>query len=112
MSGMSRSETARERWSRIIREQRESGESVGVFCARRSIPASSLFAWKRRLAEAIAAPPSSGFVEASVRGADGVGAGVTVELAGGRRIMVGGGFDRRLLLDVIEALESGTGGGS
>jgi hypothetical protein len=104
MSGMNRASiVARDKWSRIIAAQRSSGMSVARFCAARGIPASSLFAWKRRLAGAVGAPP--GFVEASVRGAEGVG--VAVELTGGRRIIVGGGFDRRLLLDVIEALESG-----
>jgi hypothetical protein len=100
---------ARARWARIIREQRESGLSVGVFCARRSIPTSSLFAWRRRLGEA--APV---FVEARVRGVDdergggggGVG-GVAVRLGGGRHVTVVRGFDRRLLLEVIDALESG-----
>jgi hypothetical protein len=107
MSGMNRSEAAREKWSRIIAAQRRSGMSVARFCDRRGIPASSLFVWKRRLADLIGAPPVSDFVEARVRGVGGAGGGVTVELAGGRRIIVGGGFDRRLLLEVIDALESG-----
>lgn len=111
MSGMSRSETARERWSRIIREQRESGESVGVFCARCSIPTSSLFAWKRKLGSmADQRPAPSGFVEAQVRGVgDGHGGGVTIQLGCGRSVVVSRGFDRLVLLEVIAALESGGG---
>ncbi len=102
---MSRSEAAQAKWSRIIEEQRGSGLSVGAFCARRSIPASSLFAWRRRLA-------APAFVEAEVRGVDDERGGVTVQLGGGRRVAVVRGFDRRLLLEVIEALESVAGGGS
>jgi hypothetical protein len=53
-------------------------------------------------------------VEARVRGGDdrepggeaGGNGGVTIELIGGRRVTVRRGFDRHLLLDVIEALES------
>jgi len=108
MWGMNRSEAAREKWSRIIAAQQRSGLSVARYCAKRGIPASSLFAWKRKLrGRADQAPPASGFVEASVRGAGGMGPVVTVELASGRRIIVGGGFDRRLLLEVIDALEGG-----
>jgi transposase-like protein len=106
---MSRSGSAREKWTRIIREQRASGLSVAAFCAERGIPASSLFAWRRRLAGAGDATPSgSAFVEAKVRGAqDSRDGGVTIELACGRRVTVTRGFDRQLLLEVLDALESG-----
>lgn len=78
---------------------------MGAFCARRSIPASSLFAWRRRLAGM--APV---FVEAKVRGVDDEhGGGVTVRLGCGRCVAVSRGFDRLVLLEVIEALESGGG---
>jgi len=104
---MSRATRARERWSRIIREHRASGQTVAAFCAERSIPASSFFPWRRRLAEA-GEDGSAVFVEAKVGADDRQGEqGVTIVLAGGRRIMVGPGFDRRVLLEVIDALESG-----
>lgn len=78
------------------------------FCDERGIPASSLFGWKRKLgSEAGQAARASGFVEARVRGAAGVGGEVAVELASGRRIIIGSGFDRRVLLEVIETLEAG-----
>ena len=78
-----------------------------AYCDERGIPASSLFGWKRKLrGGAEQTPRASGFVEARVRGAVGVGGEVAVELASGRRIIVGGGFDRQVLLEVIDALEA------
>ncbi len=108
MVGMNRpSKAARERWARIIREQRESGQTVAAFCAQRGIGVSSFYPWKRRLAGVghEGAGPEGVFVEAR-RGADDRGGGVTVVLGGGRRIIVGPGFDRALLREVIDALES------
>lgn len=107
MSGMSGSEATRVRWGRIISEQRESGETVAGFCAVRGISVSSFYPWKRRLGP----PGASEFVEAKVMGGDAVG-GVTIELASGRRIIFERGFDRLLLLEVIQTLESGAGRGS
>ena len=110
MLGMNRSEAAWAKWARVIREQRKSGLSIKGFCDERNIPASSLFAWKRKLKDAGRSPRASGFVEAKIRGVDdGHGVGVTIELAGERgvrRIMVGPGFDRELLREVIAALEA------
>lgn len=110
---MKRSEAARARWARVVEAQARSGMSAAEFCRGRGIWASSFFAWKRKLGKSDA--PAPGFVEAIV---DGIGSephggpyagphgGITIELAGGRRLTVSRGFDRQLLLDVIEALES------
>ena len=73
-------------------------------------------AWKRKLRDAGGAAdpadPASGFVEARVRGVDdGHGVGLIIQLVDGRRILVGRGFDRGLLREVLQALESGAGGG-
>lgn len=127
MSGMSRPEEARQRWARIISEQRESGETVAGFCAVRGISVSSFYPWKRRLGGTAGCADRSAFVEAKVSGVDaGSGyseaafggadnerdGGVVIELGRGRRVSVTRGFDRLLLLDVIEALESDAGRGS
>ena len=108
MLGMSRSTAAKAKWKRIIAEQQGSGLSAARFCAERGLWASSLFAWKRKLADAQKGGPTTtgAFVEARVRGVDGEDCGgVTIELASGRRLIVGRGFDRQLLLEVIDALE-------
>ena len=107
---MSRSRSAKEKWTRIIREQQASGLSIAAFCAERSVAESSFYPWKRRLRSAAGASDGAGFVEATVRDIppppDAAG-GVRIEVgAGGRRVIVARGFDRRLLLDVIETLES------
>ena len=70
-----------------------------------------MFGWRRKLAlEACAAQGAAGgFVEARVLGEGGgvgCGGGVMIDLAGGRRVTVARGFDPRLLLEVIGALES------
>ena len=110
MMGMSRARSARERWLGIVREQQGSGLTVAAFCNKLGIAESSFYPWKRRLAETGNTDEESMFVEAKIGADDRRGEhGVTVVLAGGRRIIVGPGFDRRVLLEVIETLESGAG---
>jgi len=120
---MTRSESAREKWARIVDEQRSSGLSVKQFCNRQSIPCSSFFAWRRKLGgAAVAVSANGGMVEfAAVAVADALrrdrdagedpggdaAGGVSIALPGGLRVLVNHGFDRRLLLDVIDALAGG-----
>jgi hypothetical protein len=49
MSGMTRSERAWAKWRGLVEAQEASGLSVLRFCEERGIPASSLFAWRRKL---------------------------------------------------------------
>ena len=102
------------KWREVIRRQRAGGLSVAAFCRSNDIPASSFFAWRRKLA---GPPPGAtsaggrpagvtpGFVEAvfpDVR----CGAGrVQIRLRGGRRLLVGRGFDRVLLAEVVALVE-------
>jgi hypothetical protein len=106
-------ESSRVRWSRIIDQQRRSGLPVAVFCRERSLPVSSYYAWRRKLS---GGPADSGFVEArvvdpevedkkSVVACVSNSSGVRIELPYGRQIVVARGFDRRVLLEVIHALE-------
>ena len=108
-------ESARARWSRLIDEQRSSGLPAAVFCRERSLPVSSYYGWRRKLSGGAAVP---GFIAARVvddrdAGDQTLGegepgsrsVGVRIELAGGRQVLVTCGFDRRLLLEVIEVLE-------
>lgn len=90
------------------------------FCAERGVAQSSFYPWKRRLAAAVPPAPPGAFVEAKVRGVDdelrvGVGGtgrvgGIVIELGRDRRVLVSRGFDRVLLLEVMDALESGGAG--
>ena len=112
-------DSVRAKWARAINEHRGSGLAVRVFCQERSLSVSSFYRWRRRSESERA---QAGFVEvkavADARGAGACGgvapqsvavdihsAGVRIELAGGRRIVVTRPFDRRLLADVIGALE-------
>lgn len=81
------------------------------FCEERGIPASSLFGWKRKLAGA-GEGGAAAFVEAKVEGIDDEQRGVAIEVRCGRRVTVARGFDRQLLLEVIEALEARVEAGS
>lgn len=117
---MSRSGSVRAKWTRIIREQQASGLSVAAFCAERGIAESSFYPWKRELGRGRrGSPPGPAFLEATVRDIPpppGATGGVTIEVGGagrgGRRVIVARGFDRLLLLEVLEALESSTGAAS
>lgn len=95
------------KWARVIEAQARSGLSAAEFCRRHRIWASSFFSWKRKLdGTGSAAPARPVFVEAKVcRVDDGRVGGVMIEVVGGRRVVVERGFDRQLLLEVIEALE-------
>jgi hypothetical protein len=101
--------SAEVRWRALAAEQRASGMTVKAFCVARGIAASSLFAWRRRLAEptpsstpafvevstpACSSPhPSSGSIELEPR-------------AGGRRVLIlRRGFDPALLREALAALE-------
>jgi hypothetical protein len=42
-------ESKHERWQRLLREQKSSGESVAGFCAQRRIPVHQFYWWQRRL---------------------------------------------------------------
>lgn len=105
-------DSAEARWRVLVDAQRASGMTVKAFCAARGIAASSLFAWRRRLAE----PTSSStpaFVEVSppsVLPAQPSLESSSIELelrAGGRRVLIlRRGFDPALLREALAALEA------
>ena len=101
------------RWRRLLEDQRASGLPISAFCRERGIPASSLFAWRRRLAggEQMFKPVKIAATPASARhggggGGDGDEGAIELHVAQGRCLIVRRGFDRQLLVDVIRALES------
>lgn len=93
------------KWRRILREQAKSGQTVAGFCRERGLCAPHFFQWKKRVAEAESRP--AGFVEVRVAApvSERASPAIEVELAGGRRLRVGAGFEREHLRAVIEALE-------
>ena len=121
------------RWRELLADQRGSGLPVTVFCRERGIPQSTFFAWRRRLSvvgvggifkpvkivsESVAKPVSESVVASVVQsgpGCSAVDGGVVDDTAdagslellvgGGRRLLVRRGFDRELLLDVLEVVE-------
>jgi hypothetical protein len=103
-----RKKDASARWRKLLEDQEASGLPVSAFCRERGIAASSLFAWRRRLA---AGEPMFKPVKIAVTstpalddGGGGEGA-IELHLPGGRLLMVRRGFDRQLLVDVIHTLE-------
>lgn len=101
------------RWRKLLEDQRVSGLPVSVFCRDRGIAQSSLFAWRRKLTggqetfKAVKVMTEPAPSRPSRRRADDDGAAqgaIELWLPGQRRLLVHRGFDRRLLLDLIEAL--------
>ena len=119
-------DAAAARWRRLVEDHRVSGLPVSAFCRDRGIAQSSLFAWRRRLARgemgkfvqvkaaaadepksravadggrdgSIDALPAASFVETSF---------IELRLSGDRRLILRRGFDRQLLLDLVDTLES------
>ena len=96
--------SAASRWREVVRGHAESGLSVAAYCGRARVPASSFYAWRRKLREAgtfaevrVAPEPDS----VNDHGA------LELHLPRGRRVIVRPGFDRQTLLDLVATLEAG-----
>ena len=108
------SSSARERWRQITQEQRDSGLPVTRFCREQRVPASSFFAWKRRLKREGHASTALHFVQLKelktetpeagpTTGA--MDGGIELHLAGERRLILHRGFDPRTLQAALAVLE-------
>lgn len=100
---------ARERWRTLISEQHESGLGVSAFCQQRSIPTSSFYGWRRKLADC-ERQAEGGFVPVRLGGSVSSGTvqpsmPLEVRLRGGRGVLVRDSFDRDLLVELIDVLE-------
>ena len=107
LGGMSNRDDSVTRWREIVRGQAESGLSVAAYCRRARVPASSFYAWRRKLRDA------GTFAEVRVTpepdSADDHGA-LELHLRRGRCVIVRRGFDRQTLLELVAALEHVDGG--
>jgi hypothetical protein len=74
--------------------------SIVRFCRENQIVYSPFYAWKRRLAG-----PARAFVEAKLIAPRSCEGKVQIRLRNGRRLIVGRGFDRDLLAEVVCAVE-------
>ena len=97
---------AEAKWSGLIKEQEQSGQSVASFCRERGVRASQFYAWKQRIRERA----GSGFVEVR-SSAEQASAGfrrngaIEVRLHGGRGLLVEPGFDPDHLQALLTVLE-------
>jgi hypothetical protein len=95
-----------EQWHQIIEGQRSSGLTVAAYCRDRGVTEGSFYTWKRRLRSPAKSNRSSApeFVEVKPPSASAVGA-IEICLHGERRLLVRGGFDPDLLMDLVRTLE-------
>lgn len=111
LGGMSKpmESVAAARWREIVRGHAASGLSVAAYCRRVRVPASSFYAWRRRLRDAEPLSPSSNqsaFAEVRVMSESaGEANPLELRLPGGRSIVVRRGFDRQTLQQLVAALE-------
>ena len=117
-------EPAAARWRKLIEQQGDSGLGVSAYCRERGLSATSMFAWKRRLRPAGERPvvqmykPVTVVPEALGRSTEQPEpsdlAPIELRLCSGccggrspeRHLIVRRGFDRQLLIDLVQALES------
>ena len=103
LGGMSKRSDSASRWRAIVRGQAQSGLSVAAYCRRVRVPASSFYAWRRKLRD------TGMFTEVRVTpepdSANDHGA-LELHLPRGRRVIVRPGFDRQTLRDLVATLEA------
>jgi hypothetical protein len=96
------------RWAALVSEFETSGLTTTKFCEQRDVGVSTLYKWRRRLAEGLpAAPCGPAFVEAVAdRIASPFGSPMPiVELRCGRRVWIPHAFDEATLARLVILLE-------
>lgn len=91
----------------VLAELEDSGLGVLAFCRRAGIGRERLRYWKRRLSGGKSPSTKSLLVPVRVIGTRSTvdSQAIEIEVRGERTIRVGAGFDRELLLQVLEVLE-------
>jgi hypothetical protein len=101
MGGMSTRRVTADRWRRIIEQHQRSGLTVTAFCRRVGVSQASFYGWRRKLRDEVT------FAEVTLsQEVTSDGGGIELRLPGRRSVVVRPGFDRRTLLDLLDALES------
>jgi transposase-like protein len=100
----------RKKWRGLVSEQKQSGQSVVVFCREHGLREWQFYAWKKRLREG---DTTAQFVEVQVKGAGkvaedkpAVGGAIEIRLNKGRSLVVAPGFDTKHLQALLGALET------
>jgi len=98
------------KWRGLVVEQEVSGQSVAAFCRERGVPASQMFAWRRRLREgeeskfvAVEVAPDGEAKQPKLAMRSGA---IEVRLGRGRSIVVEPGFDAHHLRELLSVLEA------
>jgi transposase-like protein len=95
------------KWSDLISEQSQSGQTVEAFCRERGLTTSQFYTWRKRLRGSAAQQ----FLEvqvarAAARPSPVNRGGIEIRLAEGRCVLVEPGFDPNHLRAVMAALET------
>ena len=102
----------------IVTAWEQSGETLAAFARRHGVRPNRLARWRDRLRKTrgparlrfhpvkVRETPVDGVARSAPVVAEG-GSGLELVLRGGRRILIGRGFDAALLVDVVRVLESG-----
>ena len=96
-------------WARLLSEMRASGKSETEFAAERGLALVSVQRWRRRFdrgSKKAASERRQTFSEVVVVPSAAAVSRIEVVARGGRTVRVEGGFDARLLRDVLRAVES------
>lgn len=126
----------RKHWQELIRQWRQSGQSVREFCRNAEIKEWTFYWWRQRLAQSCHGPTAHGRAPSDARGAKPatgtvgrkasgqatvsflpvevvpeqageVGSGVEIHWSNGRSVRLHRGFDRQTLAGVLAVLEAG-----
>lgn len=94
---------AADRWRSLIQQQRSCKLSVAAFCRRAGVSQPSFYAWRRKLQGEVAFAEVK--VSREMRSETGE---IELRLPDRRCVVVRPGFDRRTLLELLQALEEGS----
>lgn len=110
--GVKQDQTKQQFWRRMVGGQARSGLSIRAWCRKHSLREPSFYWWRAQLARTDrrvkARPCKPTLVPVRVSSEDTAGPESLIEivLSNGRRIRVRGPVDRRVLADVLAALET------